>query len=275
MKDLTTTTPPRHQLLYSLTLITALLLTALSLGGLLASNTFYPTEALRRSLLSNDAVNLFIGLPILVGSLVLARRGKLIGWLFWPGALFYIAYNALAYTITLYHSFLFIPNLALLVLSLATITLLLARMDAPAVQRQLTGAIRERFTGGVLVVFGLLFFLLAASKLAGAFTGRAPLAWPDIAMQCTDLLITPAWVAGGVLLWQRKALGYAVGVGLLFQASMLFVGLLAFFIINAIVTAAPFPMADFLVVFSMGLFCFIPFGLLIRGVLSASPPLLT
>ena len=107
--------------LYGLTLVVALLLAGLSLGGLLAPGSFYPTIELRQSFLSNDAVNLFIGLPILLGSLVLSWRGRLIGLLFWPGALFYITYYAIAYTIALKSSILFFPNLALVVLSMVTI----------------------------------------------------------------------------------------------------------------------------------------------------------
>jgi hypothetical protein len=34
-----------------------------------------------------------IGLPILRGSMGLARRGKLLGLLLWPGALFYVLYH--------------------------------------------------------------------------------------------------------------------------------------------------------------------------------------
>jgi hypothetical protein len=255
-------------LLYCLTLVVALVLTSLSLGELLAPGSFYPTQELRQSFLPNDAVNLFVGLPILLLSLALARCGKLIGLLFWPGALFYITYNAVAYAIALKDSILFFPNLALVVLSIMVIILSLTHINAEAVRQQLSGAVWERLSGGVLVTFGVLFFLMAASKVVGALTGQAPLTWPELSMQFTDLLITPAWMVGGVFLWRKRAFGYVVGAGLLFQASMLFIGLLAFFILNAFITTVPFPWVDFLVVFMMGLLCFIPFGLFIRGVLN-------
>lgn len=211
-----------------LTLLVAVLQAGLSLGGLAAQSTFYPTEELRRAFLSNDVVNLFIGLPILLGSLLLARRGRLAGLLFWPGAFFFITYNATAYAIALYGTFLFVPNLALVLLSIGGVILLLAGIDAPAVRQQLSGFVREKLTGGFLAGFGILFFLLAASKVLGALNGQAPLSRPDMAMQLTDLLITPAWIAGGVFLWRKAAPGYVAGAGLLFQASMLFIGLLVF-----------------------------------------------
>ena len=62
---------------------------AASLAGVFFRLALIPGRgAARRAFLANDLVNLLIGLPILLGSLELAKRGKLIGLLFWPGALF-------------------------------------------------------------------------------------------------------------------------------------------------------------------------------------------
>jgi hypothetical protein len=73
-------------LAFALSLVVALLVAGGSLAGLLFQGSLYPTQELRRSFVANDAVNLFIGLPILLGALWLSRRGRLIGLLFWPGA---------------------------------------------------------------------------------------------------------------------------------------------------------------------------------------------
>jgi len=75
-------------------------------------------------------------------------------------------------------------------------------------------------------------------------------------------------VIGGAALWRRRALGYVAGAGLLFQASMLFVALLVFFILQPFVAGVPFPAEDFVVIFVMGLICFVPCGLFVRGVAS-------
>lgn len=59
-------------------------MTGASIAGLLATATLYPSAALRQSSVPNDAVNLLLGLPILLGTMALARRSKLVGF----GALF-------------------------------------------------------------------------------------------------------------------------------------------------------------------------------------------
>lgn len=47
---------------------------------------------------------------------------------------------------------------------------------------------------------------------------------------------------------------------------MLFVGLLAVFLLQPWLTDAPFPLGDFAVVLAMGMVCFVPLGLYLRGV---------
>jgi hypothetical protein len=238
---------------------------AASLAGLLFPASIYPTEELRRAFVSNDVVNLFIGLPILLGAMWLARRGHLLGLLFWPGALFYATYNYIAYAVAMPLTRLFIIDVALVLVSIYTIYGLLSNMDGEAVQAQLKGRVFERLTGGVLIGFGALFFLMAAGKVLGHVAGQAALPWPQVSVQIADLLVTPAWLVGGILLWRKRALGYAGGAGLLFQASMLFVALLVFFILQPFVAGAPFPVNDFVVIAVMSLICLIPFGLFLRG----------
>ena len=84
-----------------------------------------------------------------------------------------------------------------------------------------------------------------------------------------DFIFTGAWLIGGVLLWRRHALGYVGGMGLLLQASMLFIGLLAVLIIQPFLSGALFVLTDVIVIFVMGFIFFIPFALFIRGTISS------
>jgi len=104
--------------------------------------------------------------------------------------------------------------------------------------------------------------------LVSALINQTLPARTQVALHIADLIITPAWVMGGIWLWRHRALGYVTGAGLLFSASMLFIGLLVFFVLQPFLTATPFPLADFVVIFVMGLVCFIPFVLFVRGAAS-------
>ena len=89
---------------------------------------------------------------------------------------------------------------------------------------------------------------------------------PELAANISDFFTSPMLIIGGILLWRRKAFGYLAGLGLLFQASMLFIALVLFLIVQPILTNAPFALMDVVVVLVMGLVCFVPFGLYLRGV---------
>jgi len=150
----------------------AVLMAAASLAGLLFQASIYPSEELRRAFVSNDVVNLFLGLPILLGSLWLARKGRLIGLLFWPGALLYVTYNFIAYAAAMPFSLSFTLYLALVILSMYSIYVLLSSMDAAAVRERLKGKVAERFGGGVLAGFGILFCIMRIGVLVKALSGE-------------------------------------------------------------------------------------------------------
>ena len=254
-------------LIYALSFIIAILMAAASIAGLLYPANLYPADELRQSFLPTDLVNLLIGLPILLGSMWLARRGRLIGLLLWPGALFYVLYNYLVYVFAMPLNVAFLLHLTLVTLSLYTITGLVTSIDGQAVQRRLAGRVPERLAGGVLAGLGLLFFLRVLAVLASALASQTPVAGTELAPHIADFLTAPALVTGGVLLWRRTEFGYVTGLGLLFQASMLFVGLIIFLLVQPFLTAAPFVLTDVVVILILGLICFVPFALFVRGVL--------
>ncbi|MFN8527380.1 MAG: hypothetical protein U0670_02070 [Anaerolineae bacterium] len=246
--------------------LVAVLTAAVSIVGLTAS--IYPTEMLRQAFVPNDVVNLVIGVPLLMVTLWAVWRGsgrsQLIGQVFLPGALFFLFYSYVAYVIAVPGSPLFAAYLGLVVLSAYAIAALLATLDADSIRRAFSGTVPERGAAGVLAALGVLFLLRALSVLLKG--SAAPPA--EFAVSAADLAITPAWIIGGVLLWRRQAFGYVVGIGLLFQAALLFVGLIVVLMLQPLLFALPFPTADVIVIASMGLVCFVPFGLVLRGMLS-------
>ena len=101
--------------------------------------------------------------------------------------------------------------------------------------------------------------------IASALVDGTEIPTTQLAVLVADALLAPAWVIGGALLWKRTAFGYAAGLGLLFQASMLFVGLMVILITLPWLTDGPFAPLDVVVVAVMGLVCFIPLALFLRA----------
>jgi len=255
-------------LMYAASTIIAIVMTIASIAGLQYRTAIYPTEELIQSFVPNDVVNLFIGLPILLGSMWLTRRGKLIGPLFWMGALFFVFYNYISYIFAIPLGWAFLLHLSLAVLSVYTFISFILSIDNEKVHQKLNGVVSEKFAGGVLAGLGLLFMLRVIGVFAGAIFNDVDLPRAEIAVNIADIVITPAWVIGGIQLWRRKALGYVTGLGFLFQGSMLFIALIVFLLLQPVLTNAPLAIMDIFFVLIMGLICFIPFGLFVRGVIS-------
>ena len=243
-----------------------ILMAVSSLLGIFLRDQMYPSEELALAFLPNDIVNLVIGLPILIISMSMTSRDRLLGLLFWPGALFYVVYNYLIYVFAMPLNVAFLLNLILVTISIYALVDLLTRIDNAAVQQKISGAVPERFAGGVLSGLGLLFLLRVLGIFIGAIINQSPIPETELALNASDFLISPAVIVGGILLWRRKDFGYVSGLGLLFQQSMLFIGLIAVFILQPFLIDVPFAGVDTMVVFIMGLICFVPFILFARGV---------
>jgi hypothetical protein len=149
----------------------------------------------------------------------LARRGSLIGLLFWPGALFYVLYAYVPYVVGAPFTALFFVHVGLVTVSGFTIIGILASIDLDDVRQRLVRA-PARGVGGALVVIALLAYAgligVAVSALGDPATevGTRPLAVADWVVG------TPVLLVGGLLLWGRAALGYVVAPGLLLVSGL-------------------------------------------------------
>jgi hypothetical protein len=255
---------------YGSSLLIAFLMTVASVLGLFNPDAVYPSEDLRQSFFANDVVNLVIGLPTLLGAVWLAWRGRLTGLLFWPGALMFVLYNYFAYALSVPVSWIYLLYLTLVVLSLYTMIALMMRIDVDAVEQRLAGAVPVKLSAAVLIILGTFNFLRVFIVVANSLTNPGSVLATDLVVLPSDFFVSPAWILGGVLLWRRTALGYASGLGLLFQGSMLFIGLIAFLLLQPLMTDAAFEIFDVIVVAIMGLICFIPFGLFLKGTLQGA-----
>jgi len=255
-------------LAYILSIVIGILMTGVSLIGLFDQGSLYPTEELRVSFVANDIINLLIGIPILLGSMWWARRGWLVGLLFWPGSLFYVVYNYIAYVFGIpLGGFTFI-YLVLVLLSAFIIFYLLECWDLKSIQEQLTGVVPVKTAGWYLILFGAAFLIRVIVIIFQAVTQPTPLPASELGVLIADLVLSPVWIAGGVQLLRRKPLGTASGLGLLFSGSMLFIGLIIVLLLQPVLKGGSLPWVDVIVVSIMAVICSIPFFLYLRGTLS-------
>ena len=237
------------RLAYIASLLVAVGMTAVSLIALVDWNHVYPgIEAKMLPLfVGQDALNLVVGLPILLGSMVLARRGSLIGLLLWPGALFYVAYDYGYYVLGAPYTVFFLPYIGLVTVSMYAAIAVVVAVDGAAVRERLSGVVPVRPVGGFLAVVALLFTALWTMLNLSAATGSSPIDPVLRVVTIMDLsLQLPALLLGGIVLWRRAPIGYVVTAGLLLQAAAYLAGLSAITLLQEALLGAPIdPIAVF------------------------------
>jgi hypothetical protein len=262
---------------YWASLVIAVLVVVMSAAGLAWGSTrlygIDPNQALGVSastagvlvpgFLAQDIFNLVLLLPILLGSMWLARRGSLIGLLLWPGALFYVLYTYLHYLIGAPFSVLFLGYAAVVASSAYTTIGLVASIDGDKVRQRLAAGVPPRIVGGILVGLALLTIGQdGGGVVATAFATGARIEPPARGVWTADLtLAVPAMLVVGGLLWRRAALGYVAGAGLLLSFGMTSVVIAAVLGLQPLLTGAPIDGGTVI-------------GLLIFGAVSLTPLLL-
>jgi hypothetical protein len=260
-------------LAYAFSLVVGLLVAVAAIASLLFRTTIYPTDELILAYLPVDAFHLVVGLPTLLGSMWLARRGKLVGLLCWPGALFYVLYSYITNLVGVPFGVLFLPYLLLVTLSAYTMIGLLASIDGEAVRRRLTGVAPTRTAGGVLVGLTSLFVVINVGNLVTATTSQPAGTLELVPVWIADFAtVIPACLVGGVLLWRRKALGYVAGAGLLLQYSLLFIGLAVVLAYPAFYDTRAIDMSGVVTMVACGLVCLILLALFVRGTMASRSP---
>ena len=234
--------------------------------GLGWSSVVYPTDELYNAFIPNDVINLAVGLPVLLVALWLTRRGKLLGLLFWPGALLYMVYNYMIYLIAMPVNLYSLFFLVLSVGSLAIVVRLLANFDGDEIQEKLIGKVPEKFSAGVMLVFGIFFIGRVVALVFEAVSVGVSIPVTELGLHIADTCLSMLLIVGAVQLWRRRTFGYVIGLGLLFQTSMLFIGLIAVLLLQPVFIGGQIPWLDIAVVFLMGFVTFIPFVMFARGV---------
>jgi hypothetical protein len=206
---------------YASSLMVALALAAASIAGLvMGSHGLYDADSpLVQVSRGGDAANLVLGLPILLGSMLLARRGSLLGLLLWPGTLFYVLYAEALYLIAAPLSGLFFAYVVIVTVSAWTLIGIVASIDAEEVHRRLAVA-PARGVGIALVLIAVLAYVGLTAAVGASLGSHSSLTGMRPQWVVDYALGTPVRLFGGVLLCRRIALGYVAAPGLLLVSGL-------------------------------------------------------
>jgi hypothetical protein len=195
-----------------------------SLLGLLYPHAYRDVEWIRATWHGNDWVTLLLGVPALTIAVLTAARGSTRGQLVWLGMLAYAAYNYAFYTFGAALNVFFLLYVIAFVLAVATLVLMLARLDVGALAGAFEGVAPLRLVSLYLMLVGTgLAVAWIALWAAYAFWGHPTPVEPEEfkLVAALDLgLMVPALMCGGVLSWRRRPWGYAIATIASIQASL-------------------------------------------------------
>jgi hypothetical protein len=167
-----------------------------------------------------DAVTLFLGVPLLVTSAVLYRRGSFRGALLLAGTLAYFLYNYASMALSAVYNDLFLVYVALFSTSLFAFILVLMSFDLASLPSRFSPALPRREIAAYLAAVGFLLVVLWLGDVVAALVrDSVPAAlgsYTTIVTYVLDLgVIMPAAFVAAVLLVQSKPLGYLLAATLL------------------------------------------------------------
>lgn len=167
-----------------------------------------------------DAITLLLGIPFLLLSLRLYRRGSLRGGLLLAGVIAYFLYVYASLALSAAYNNLFLVYIVLFSASLFALLLAFASVNLQALPAHFSPRLPRLSVAVFMFASGLVTFVVWLGPLLSALLqDEPPHLLGSYTTKVTDVLdlgiITPATFAAGLLILRRAALGYLVALALL------------------------------------------------------------
>lgn len=213
----------------------AALMVVASAAGLLVDGLYRDGPWAREALRGGDLTTIAVAAPILIASMLLARRGSRAAQAVWLGALAYSLYNYAYYVFGTSFNDIFVLHIALFSLSIAAVVLVISSIDVDAIAARFRAVRGAGVIGGFLatvgtVLGGLWLFLAIRFAVTGELMADLPADGIHLVFAIDTSLLVPALVISGIFLWRRTARGFVFGtamlvMGAVYQVNLLMAGL--------------------------------------------------
>lgn len=162
---------------------------------------------------AQDIVTIILGIPLLIVSLYLSRRGLLKGRLLLAGTLGYFLYTYTSYSFLATYNPLFLIYVSLMSLSLFAFILTMMSFDTEKISSYFNRKMPVKFIGGFLIFLGTVLGLMWLGRIVPSLlNGTVPFGlehYTTLIIQALDLgFILPTAIISGVLVIKRKSFGY-------------------------------------------------------------------
>lgn len=173
----------------------------------------YETVSIAAQAIAQDIVTLLIGIPLLVISMILFKKGSLQGKLLLSGTLAYFLYTYASFVFGAAYNILFLAYVSLFSLSLFAFIFALMEIDIPILPMHFSSGLPRRTIAIFLFVVGGFLLLAWLGRIVPALLENEPPlgleSYTTLIIQALDLgLVMPIAFLSGILLWKKSAWGY-------------------------------------------------------------------
>jgi hypothetical protein len=173
----------------------------------------YETVSIAAQAIAQDVVTLLIGIPLLVISMILFKKGSLRGKLLLSGTLAYFLYTYASFVFGAAYNILFLVYVSLFSLSLFAFIFALMEIDIQTLPKHFSSGLPRRTIAIFLFVVGSFLLLAWLGRIVPALLANQPPlgleSYTTLIIQALDLgLVMPIAFLSGILLWKKSAWGY-------------------------------------------------------------------
>jgi hypothetical protein len=164
--------------------------------------------------IAQDYVTLFLGVPVLLLSFYLYRKGLLKGSLLLTGTLGYFLYTYASYSFLSMYNQLFLIYVALMSASFFAFTLMMMSFEIENLPMFFSEKMPVKFIGGFLLFVSFVFGMMWTGKIGFPLMNNTPPPedlqhYTTFVIQALDLgFVVPVGLLAGILLMIRKPFGY-------------------------------------------------------------------
>jgi hypothetical protein len=187
--------------------------------------------------LAQDYVTLFLGIPLLIISLVLTRKGLVKGKLLLTGTIGYFLYTYASYSFLSMYNSLFLVYVSIMSASFFAFILAIMSFDIPNLPQVFKGTLPVKFISGFLFVVSSVFGLMWLGKIVPPMIhGTQPDGlehYTTLIIQALDLgFVIPVGFLAAILLIKRRPFGYLLAAVITFKDVTLLTALSAMVILQ-------------------------------------------
>ena len=173
----------------------------------------YETVSIAAQAIAQDIVTLLIGIPLLVISMIMFKKGSLQGKLLLSGTLAYFLYTYASFAFGAAYNILFLVYVSLFSLSLFAFIFMLMEIDIPNLPKHFSSGLPRRTIAVFLFVVGSFLLLAWLGRIVPALLANQPPlgleSYTTLIIQALDLgLVMPTAFLSGFLLWKKNSWGY-------------------------------------------------------------------